>query len=119
MICRKIDLDCYVSFKVKNFDLISNGSISLKLNESESFCSEIAVKIQISSSILDETSTITTRISSDTNKYFRGSSPSVFTFLMIPSLFEADTGALKTDQTGYHISLLEDPINGSQVNFSE
>lgn len=77
------------------------------------------MKVQTSSSIPNEISSIYSSVSSDKDKYFRGSSPSVFSYLMIPSLFESDTDEWESDLTGYHISMLEDPIEGSQISFSE
>lgn len=110
--CLKRDLNCYISFIITDFNLISNGSISLKLTEEESLCTAITVKIETTSSIPDQTSSYSVTLTSDRYKYFRGSTPSRFKFLMIPSLFEYDT-----DLTGYHVSLFQDPTEGSQVSF--
>lgn len=38
---------------------------------------------------------------------------------MTPSLFETDEEELEGESTGYHISLYEDPTEGSQVSYSE
>jgi hypothetical protein len=110
---------CYISFKILNFELINNGAISLRLSESQSYSSKINVKIQTSSSIPDEVSSISISISSSEGKYFRGFNPTIFKFLMIPSLFESNTEEWDTDLKGYHNSLIENPTEGSQVNFSE
>lgn len=117
--CKKVDLSCHVSFKVSNFDLDSPAGVRLKLSELESYCTDIVMKIQTTSSIPDGISSITTTISSDKYKYFIGSDPSNFKLTMTPSLFLTDTNEWDTDLEGYHISLLEEPTEGSQVDFSE
>ena len=110
---------CYISLRIVNFELINNGAIKVRLSESQSYSSRISVKIHTSSSIPDEVSTISISTSSSEGKYFRGSIPTTFKFLMIPSLFESNTDQWETNLKGYHSSLIENPTEGSQVNFSE
>jgi hypothetical protein len=117
--CISNDLDCRISFKITNFDINSVSSIDLKLTESQSFCSGIVVKIQTSSSIPGEVSSINNVIRSDTFRYFRGQIPTVFTYLMTPSLFTTDTKEWENEQTGYHVSILQETVKGSQATFTE
>jgi hypothetical protein len=112
-------LDCRISFKITDFDINSSSSIDLKLTESQSFCSGIIVKIQTSSSIPGEVSSINNVIRSDTFQYFRGQIPTVFTYLMTPSLFTTDTKEWDNEQTGYHVSILQEAVKGSQATFTE
>ena len=93
--------------------------MNLELSESKSYCSEILVKIQTSSSIPDEVSSISTQIPMDINKYYRGSEPSLVNLLMTPSLFLSDTGEWESKLKGYHISQTQDPIKGSQISYTE
>lgn len=79
--------------------------------------SKISVKIETSSSIPGQTSSIYSEITSQTKYFFRGPDPCIFKFLMIPSLFHSDTNTWEDDLTGYHISMLEKPTEGSQVEY--
>jgi hypothetical protein len=90
--CSIIDSDCYVNFSIKDFELTSLGSMSLELTEVDSLCSDISVKVQTSSSIPDELSTISTTIPKDANKYYRGLDGSTVSLLMTPSLFISERG---------------------------
>jgi hypothetical protein len=112
-----VDFECHISLKFHKFDLDNNGSINLLLTESKSLSSKISVKIETSSSIPGQTSSISYEITSKTKYFFRGSDPCIFKFLMIPSLFQTDTNTWDNDLTGYHISMLEKPTEGSQVEY--
>lgn len=113
--CSLSDFNCQVSFKIKNFELETHGNVELKLSEAASYCTSIQVKVKSSSSILDEYSSITSTISSDKKKYFIGSEPSNFYFVITPSLFVTDSD----ESEGYHVSTIVPPTLGSQVDFSE
>ncbi len=113
--CSLSDFNCQVSFKITNFELVTHGNVELKLSETASFCTNIQVKVKTSSSILDEYSSVTSTITSDINKYFIGSEPSNFYFMITPSLFVTDSD----ESEGYHVSTLISPTQGSQVDFSE
>jgi hypothetical protein len=117
--CRKIDLDCIISFSIFNFDLNADGKVNLKLYETESFCSAISMKIETTSSIPGEISSISNVIWSNKNQYFKGSVPSTFSYLMTPSLFKTDSSIWQTDTTGYHISIQKEPVYGSQAYVEE
>lgn len=120
--CTKVESDCHISFNVSNLELERAGSITLELFESESFCSEMNFKMQTSSSIPDEISSIISRIPRDGINYFKGPDPTVIGLLMTPSLFVAKTGFWQNEyqeQKGYHISQTTEVIKGSQMTYSE
>jgi hypothetical protein len=117
--CRKVESDCEISFRVSNLYLGSSAYVSIELLEKDSYCSDIYVKVQTSSSIPDETSSITTYILSDKNKLFRGYDPTVIHLLMTPSLFLSDTDIWESEAQGYHISQVQNNIKGSQIDFTE
>jgi hypothetical protein len=117
--CSIIDSDCYVNFSIKDFELTSLGSMSLELTEVDSLCSDISVKVQTSSSIPDELSTISTTIPKDANKYYRGLDGSTVSLLMTPSLFISERGDWASELKGYHISQTQKPIKGSQISYTE
>jgi hypothetical protein len=114
-----IDLDCYINFSIIDFELLSLGSVNVELYEVDSYCSEISVKVQTSSSIPNETSDMTTTIPKDFDKYYRGLEASIVSLLMTPSLFISDTGDWPSELKGYHISQTQDTIQGSQVSYTE
>jgi hypothetical protein len=118
-ICRKVNSDCYLNLRIRNFELIENGKMSIKLSEILSLCSSIYLKVETSSSIPGEVSSISDIIWSDKNQSFRGSIPSTFSYLMTPSLFKTDSSIWEDDQKGYHISVQEDPVKGSQASNKE
>jgi hypothetical protein len=117
--CKKVDSDCKISFNIKDFELTENGKVDIKLSEPQSFCSAISLKIETSSSIPDEVSSISESIWSDKDQLFRGYNPSTFSYLMTPSLFKSDSKLWEDNQTGYHISVEQDPVKGSQTYTKE
>jgi hypothetical protein len=117
--CTKIKLDCRVSLRLTDFELSGAASIKLKLFESESFSSGVVLKVETSSSIPGEVSSIENVIWSDSYQYFRGPKATVFSYLMTPSLFTSDASEWDSEQTGYHISVLYDTVKGSQVNLEK
>lgn len=108
-----------MSFRILYFELESSGSVTLELTEKESYCSQITVKVQTSSSIPDQTSSIITYITEDTDKYYRGADPTIVNLLMTPSLFLSNTGTWDSEATGYHISQTQDLVKGSQIDYTE
>ncbi len=117
--CQKFELDCVITFSISGFDLGSFGSVNVKLSEDESLCSEISIKVETPSSIPNEVSSITTKVKSASGKYFRGSTPSVISMLLTPSLLLTDMNKWENKLKGFHISESEEPVEGSQIDFSE
>ncbi len=89
--CKKVESDCFINLKIRNFKLTENGKIDFQLSEDLSMSSEIYLKIESSSLIPDEISSISDVINSDMNFLYRGSTPSTFSYLMTPSLFRIDS----------------------------
>ena len=117
--CEKQELDCTVSFECSDCELVSTGSISIEIDEMDSFATGISIEVSSSSSIPDEYSTIISSLRSDAPFYFRGPDPSTFYLLITPSLFLNDSGDWEKELKGYHISQTQDPGRGSQIEFSE
>ncbi len=120
--CFKVGSTCYVQFEVPNFELEMSGSINLELYEPESFCSGMRFKVQTSSSIPDQISSISTTVPSDDFTYFNGPDPTIISLLMTPSLFITDKVIWSDpdmDSEGYHISQTENAIKGTKISFSE
>jgi hypothetical protein len=117
--CSFIDSDCYLNFSIKDFEITSLGSVNVELNEFDSYCSDISVKVQTSSSIPGELSSISTTITKDANKYYRGSEGSIVNLLITPSLFISETDDLASELKGYHMSQIQNPIKGSQISYTE
>jgi hypothetical protein len=101
--CKMDEANCKVSFIIQGFDLAENGVVNLKLTEAQSLCSGISLKVETSSSIPDEVSSILDVVWSDKDRFFRGSTPTTFSYLMTPSLFRTDSNISKDDLKGYHI----------------
>jgi hypothetical protein len=117
--CELIESDCKISFYIRHFELTENAIVSLILSEPLSLSSGISLKLETSSSIPDEVSSITDVIWSEKDVFFRGATPSTFSYLMTPSLFKTDSSKWEDDQKGYHISLENQPTHGSQVDISK
>jgi hypothetical protein len=117
--CMSQNLACAVSFECINCKLINTGSISIELDEVDSYSTGISVEISSFSSIPDEYSTIITSLRSDQSLYLRGPNPSNFYFLMTPSLFLNDSGDWEKELKGYHVTKTQDPAKGSQIVFPE
>ena len=118
--CEKQDSLCKVSLKCSDCELTNTGSLTLTMEEDESYSTGIYVTISSSSSIPGEYSTIKTMAStSETTKYFRGADPSIIYLLVTPSLFLSDTGDWDNQLKGYHMTELTDPKKGSEIEYSE
>ena len=85
---------CKISFIIRILKLTENGKVSLKISEAQSICSGITLKVESSSSIPDEVSSITDAIWSDRGQFFIGSTPTTFSYLMTPSLFKTNSSII-------------------------
>lgn len=108
--CKKDGQTCIIKMKCTDCEVITSSSILLKFFEEYSFCSYISVNLTSSTSIPDKKSTVRLFTTSDSNTYFKGTVPTIFTFSLIPTLFKSDT----VDSSGYHISKDVPVIKGSQ-----
>jgi hypothetical protein len=107
-----------LSFIIQSFELAENGVVNIRLSEPNSMLG-ISLKLETSSSIPDEVSSILDVVRSDKDQFFRGSTPTTFSYLMTPSIFRSDSDIWKDVLKGYHISLQEDANKGSQNYVSE
>jgi hypothetical protein len=112
-------MDCIVSVSYEEFELVSTGSVTIQLDEFDSFSSEVSIAVSSYSSIPEEYSNITSHLQGDPGMYFRGSEASIFYLLITPSLFLSDSNKWEEESTGYHVSQMQDPDKGSQINYSE
>jgi len=117
--CRREAMDCIVSVSYAEFELVSTGSLTVQLDEYDSFSSDVSIAVSSYSSIPEEYSNITSHLQGDPGMYFRGSEASIFYLLITPSLFLSDSNKWEEESTGYHVSQMQDPDKGSQINYSE
>jgi hypothetical protein len=117
--CQLTESDCDVNFKIIYFELERSGSLTVQVNDQDSYCSGIHVKVQTSSSIPGEDSSIISYISSDKNKLFKGYDPTEVKLMMIPSVFSSHTEKHRSEATGYHISKVQNDVKGSQIDYTE
>lgn len=93
----------------------TGGAVSYDLSELNSFATEIKVNITTTSSIPDENSSVSKNIKANDNTVFRGPIPTVFPVLLTPSVFERE--ATDTQETGYHVSLESNPVQGTMASY--
>jgi hypothetical protein len=116
----KENTSCIVSFKCYNCEVINAGSLTLTMEEDDSYASDIYATISSSSSIPGESSTIKTFVSTNDNtSYLRGPDPSLIYISTTPSIFLTDTGEWDNQVKGYHITEISPPKIGSKVEYSE
>ena len=113
--CSKSVQTCTVQIHCKSCTLNASAQISINFYEEFSFCSQISVNITSSSSIPGESSSVQSLIGSNYNAYFKGTSPTVFSHSVIPTLFQAGNA----EHSGYHVSVDKPPVEGSQYSSSD
>jgi len=96
----------------------AKDKIVLELQEEDSYCSSISVNITARSSIPDSESIMETSVAANSYKVFRGYIPTSFYFKMTPSLFKSYVSEYN-DDTGYHVSVDNNPLPGSEYLISE
>lgn len=110
--------NCIVEFKCNNCKLIVGDKILLELQEEDSYCSSISVNITSVPSIPNSFSIMETSVTANSYKVFRGYIPTHFYFKMTPSLFKSYVNEYN-DATGYHVSVDNNPVSGSEYLTSE
>ncbi|OMJ89424.1 hypothetical protein SteCoe_8423 [Stentor coeruleus] len=114
--CSKIDKVCKVNWKCENCDVINDSTLTVELQELNSFASSLAVKIISDSSIPEGQSEISLSIFPEIQGYiFRGSNPSIIPVQFIPSVFLSDMSKYPSKLTGYHLSIINSPTPGSSM----
>ena len=111
----KVGKNCQVDISITDCRVNLNAYIGIKLRNYYSFCSSIELFLASTSSINDELSSYYEAISSDNDKIFRGSVPTVFNLDLFSSLFTTPT----KKQTGYHISSFGITNPGSSFKIEE
>lgn len=114
------DIFCKIICPFKALELISNGeSIAFTFNEISSYASDAYVKLSTKSSIGSEKSIAVQNITSSIGTVFRGPSPIVFSFALLPSYYES-RNVLDEEHSkiGYRISESLVPVKGTETEIS-
>lgn len=111
--------DCFIEFKCTNCYLENSGMVQISSIERSSYTTNIKLNVTSSSSIPDESSSLSTFIEPSSTLVFIGNTPTVFSIQMTPSVFKSDVEEWNTDQTGYHVSQITTPEPGSLREASE
>ncbi|OMJ72555.1 hypothetical protein SteCoe_28970 [Stentor coeruleus] len=114
------DVFCKIICSFTAQELISNGeSITFSFNEILSYASDAYAKLSTKSSIGSEKSIAVQNITSTTGTVFRGSSPIVFSFALLPSYYESrNVLDEENSKVGYRISESLIPIKGTETGIS-
>ncbi|OMJ74103.1 hypothetical protein SteCoe_27050 [Stentor coeruleus] len=110
---------CSVIFYCSKCIIRTGAYINFHLDEDFSYSAGIEVNITSESSIPNLKSSVSESILSDSGKVFIGSSPTVFHFTMIPSIFMSSLSDYPSKSTGYHASLTKRADKGSQHTAEE
>lgn len=113
------DGSCSVIISCKECVINTGAYINFYLNEDFSYSAGVEANITSDSSIPNLISSASESILSDSDKVFIGSSPSVFYFMMTPSIFMSSVSKYPSKSTGYHVSLTKKADNGSQHTTEE
>ena len=111
---------CLIHIVCRNCQTLTGSKISLEISELFSYASAIQLEMNSTSSIPDQQSSVVQTIAASKHKVFVGSLPSVFYVGLIPSVsFTQVFQDLDTQKTGYHLSGLVAPSEGSQHEVQE
>lgn len=114
----KKEKDCIVDIECLDCQLTIGDKIIFDLQEDDSYCSSISVSITSESSIPNSNSQMETSVTASDYKVFRGYLATEFYFKITPSLFKSYVQEYK-DKTGYHVSVDNNPVPGSEYLISE
>lgn len=109
-----IDRFCLIKIPCSGCEVETNSIINLFLQGNFSYGASISVNLTSESSIPNKYSTVHTEIFPKKKNIFLGPSPSIFTYILVPSLFISSTQSHSLIQTGYHVQELSSPIKGSE-----
>ncbi|CAG9314812.1 unnamed protein product [Blepharisma stoltei] len=107
---------CIINVVFTNSELSYGSHLELTFKEKFSYASAFKVNVTSTSSIPDEISSMYQSLSANKSTVFRGPSPSQFHFSLIPSYFMSEISSWPSKLTGYHVSIIEAPEEGSEVN---
>ena len=101
---------------ISPYILSSGDFVCFNFTEYSSFTSDIIVRLGAESSVPGYLSRVVQNITSSPNMVFRGSTPVVFSYSVLPSYYkEVDMSDNTVSKKGYHISQTANPIAGSQA----
>lgn len=105
---------CDIVFSCSNCIIDVGAVLTVTSLEKVARASEIYVNVTSDSSIPQEISSFTTKLSANHGYIFIGNNPSKFYFTVTPSLFESDATDWPSKLTGYHVSGENTPLPGSE-----
>ena len=117
--CHSTENNCIIDFECKNCAIKSGATVAFVLQEKFSYCSEISVNVSANSSIPNQLSSVYENAASASNYVFRGFNPTLFNFMMTPSLFTSYVSQSYGNNTGYHVSVYSATELGSQYSINE
>ncbi|OMJ70794.1 hypothetical protein SteCoe_31166 [Stentor coeruleus] len=110
------DHSCAVKFSCIGCTVDTSSSITLKFNGNFSYGSGFFVNFTSKSYVINSNQRTFSEIYPKSNHVFTGSQPSIFNFLLTPSLFITPIDSHLSILAGYHSKEISLPIEGSQKN---
>ncbi|CAG9315592.1 unnamed protein product [Blepharisma stoltei] len=110
------DNSCIITTNCYNCVINTGAYIYYNLHEIQSFASAISLNVTSESSIPNEMSSVYQNLLPSNGTIFRGYHESNFSLNMIPSVFQSYTLEWPRKITGYHISIDNPPLPGSQCS---
>ena len=108
---------CELLLKLNSKTVINNGElITINFQDFNSYASEFSIILNADSSIPGKKSIVGQHIIADPGKVFRGYTPTVFLFSLIPSYYKSTSLFTSIVKKGYHAFATTDPIIGSQYD---
>ena len=117
--CVLIEKTCRVQVLCVSCVFQIGSSLSIVLGEELSYSTGISVNVSSASSIPGTRSAISTSAYPKTGYMFIGNVPTVFFFVLTPSLFESDVHMWPAKETGYHVAVEAATVEGSQFSVFE
>jgi hypothetical protein len=112
----KVDSSCVIKINLPDCKIDTGAGIDVKLQNENSYCSDLEITVTSTSSIEDKESLINEKLHADENKVFRGYEPSTFNILLFPSLYQSTDS---NKYTGYHVSLYTTANKGTMYEINE
>lgn len=113
------DRSCLIKIFCKGCEIESNSIINLFLQGEFSYGAGIFSNLTSESSLPNIYSSAYSEIFPKKNNVFLGSSPSIFTYLLIPSIFVSEIESESHVFTGYHVQELTIPVKGSEKSVED
>lgn len=109
--CKKYQSNCIITLYCYTCEVSVESTILFAMKEKFSYSTAIGVNFSSDSSIPNKNSKISAVKAAESGTLFRGPSPTIFYFSLIPSLFEDDSGK----KTGYHVTTQATPDAGTMI----